>query len=56
VFEFEFVVSDPIGINKIFDNLQIISNNTQPNELEIAVIGDSYMAKRKPIVPTEERV
>lgn len=55
VFEFEFVVSDPIGVNKIFDNLQIISNNTQPSELEVAVIGDSYMNKRELITPTENR-
>lgn len=54
-FEFEFVVSDPIGINKIFDNLQIISNNTQPNELEISIIGDSYMAKRDVIILSNER-
>lgn len=48
-FEFEFVVSDPIGVNKIFDNLQIISNNVQPKELEIEIIGDSYMFKRTEI-------
>lgn len=45
-FEFEFIVSDPIGVNKIFDNLQIISNNVQPTEMEITVIGDSYEFKR----------
>lgn len=45
-FEFEFVVSDPIGVNKIFDNLQIISNNVQPDEMEITVIGDDYEFKR----------
>ena len=45
-FEFEFVVSDPIGVNKIFDNLQIISNNVQPEEMEITVIGDDYEFKR----------
>ena len=45
-FEFEFVVSDPIGVNKIFDNLQIISNNVQPNEMEITIIGDDYEFKR----------
>ena len=48
-FEFEFVVSDPIGVNKVFDNLQIISNNVQPNEMEITVIGDDYVFKRTPI-------
>ena len=45
-FEFEFVVSEPIGVNKIFDNLEIISNNVQPKEMEIVVIGDDYMFKR----------
>lgn len=45
-FEFEFVVSDPIGVNKIFDNLQIISNNVQPQEMEISIIGDDYMFNR----------
>lgn len=45
-FEFEFVVSDPIGVNKIFDNLQIISNNVQPDEMEISIIGDDYEFKR----------
>ena len=46
-FEFEFVVSDPVGVHKVFDNLQIISNNTQPSELEITIIGDSYVFNRK---------
>ena len=45
-FEFEFVVSDPVGVNKVFDNIQIISNNVQPNEMEITVIGDDYEFKR----------
>jgi hypothetical protein len=45
-FEFEFVVSDPVGVNKIFDNLQIISNNVQPDEMEITIIGDDYEFKR----------
>ena len=48
-FEFEFVVSEPLGVNKIFDNLQIISNNVQPQEMEITVIGDDYMFNRKSI-------
>lgn len=42
MFEFEFVVSDPIGIHKIFENLQILSNNVQPEELQFEIIGDSY--------------
>ena len=54
-FEFEFVVSDPIGINKIFENLQIISNNVSPEELQITVIGDDYTFKRDEIAPDYER-
>ena len=45
-FEFEFVVSDPVGVNKVFDNLQIISNNVQPGEMEITIVGDDYVFKR----------
>lgn len=41
-FEFEFVVNTPTGIQKIFDNLVIISNNAEPGSLEISFIGDSY--------------
>ena len=53
-FEFEFVVSDPVGIHKIFDNLQIISNNVQPKELEITIIGDDYMFKRDELSFTDQ--
>lgn len=41
-FEFEFVVNDPVGAHKIFDNLLIISNNVQPDELQFEIIGDAY--------------
>lgn len=41
-FEFEFVVSDPIGAHKIFDNLVIVSNNVQPKEIEYEFTGDVY--------------
>lgn len=54
-FEFEFVVSDPIGVSKIFENLQIISNNVSPEELQITVIGDDYTFKRDEIAPIYER-
>lgn len=54
-FEFEFVVSDPIGVNKIFDNLQIISNNVQPEEMEITVIGDDYEFKRDVVELNDSR-
>lgn len=54
-FEFEFVVSDPVGVQKIFDNLQIISNNVQPNELEITIIGDDYEFKRDLVTLDRQR-
>ena len=41
-FEFEFVVNSPNGFHKIFDNLVIISNNVEPNSMEIELIGDVY--------------
>lgn len=31
-----------MGIQKIFNNLMIVSNNVQPKELEFELIGDSY--------------
>ena len=42
VFEFEFVVSDKIGIHKIYNNLVIISNNAEPDSFEFEVVGDTY--------------
>lgn len=51
-FEFEFVVSDPIGIHKIYENLQIISNNVQPEELTFEFIGDAYMFNKARIYHT----
>ena len=44
-FEFEFVVNNPAGLQKIFDNLSIISNSVEPESLEISLIGDSYILK-----------
>ena len=41
-FEFEFVVNDPAGIHKIFNNLVIISNNVVPSEIEYEIVGDVY--------------
>lgn len=41
-FKFEFVVNNPAGLHKIFDNLVIISNNVEPNSLEFEFIGDVY--------------
>lgn len=44
-FEFEFIVNDKFYMQKMFNNLKIISNKVQPDELEITVIGDSYEFK-----------
>lgn len=41
-FEFEFVVADNPQAHKIFDNLQIISNNAEPESFHYEVVGDSY--------------
>lgn len=41
-FEYEFVVAEDPYMHKIFDNLVILSNNAEPDSLEIEVIGDAY--------------
>ena len=41
-FEFEFVVNEPAGLHKIFNNLVIISNNVAPSEIEYEIVGDVY--------------
>lgn len=41
-FEFEFIVNDNPDIHKVFDNLEIISNNAEPESFHYEVIGDSY--------------
>ena len=41
-FEFEFIVSAPIGLHKIFDNLRILANNVEPDAIEIEITGDVY--------------
>lgn len=41
-FEFEFVVSDTPQAHKIFDNLQIISNNAEPESFHYEITGDCY--------------
>lgn len=42
-FEFEFVVNNPAGVHKIFEDLMIISNNVQPSEIDFEFIGDDYL-------------
>lgn len=49
-FEFEFIVSNPVGLHKIFDNLVIISNNTEPESIEYEIIGDVYDFKESKIL------
>lgn len=44
-FEFEFIVNQPVGLHKIFDNLVILSNNVEPNSLEFEIEGDVYNFK-----------
>ena len=41
-FEFEFVVSAAPQFHKIFDNLEIISNNTEPESFHYEIVGDCY--------------
>ena len=46
-FEYEFVINQPAGFHKIFNNLMIISNNVEPDSLEIEIVGDSYDFKEE---------
>lgn len=46
-FEFEFVVNDPQGVHKIIENLQILSNNVQPEQLTFEIIGDAYQFNKE---------
>lgn len=41
-FEFEFIVNDKIDCHKIFDNLEIISNNAEPESFHYEIIGDCF--------------
>ena len=41
-FEFEFVVADNPQVHKIFDNLQIVSNNVEPESFHYEIVGDCY--------------
>lgn len=41
-FEFEFVVADNPQAHKIFTNLEIISNNAEPESFHYEVVGDCY--------------
>lgn len=41
-FEFEFVVNQPTIVQKIFDNLKIISNKAEPKEFVYEIVGETY--------------
>ena len=41
-FEFEFIVNDKIGQQKIFTNLVIISNKAEPESFHFEIEGDNY--------------
>lgn len=41
-FEFEFVVAENPQVQKIFENLQIISNNVAPESFHYEIVGDGY--------------
>lgn len=55
-FEYEFVVNQPAGFHKIFNNLMIISNNVEPESLEVEIVGDSYDFKEEFIKQTSENI
>lgn len=55
-FEYEFVVNQPAGFHKIFNNLMIISNNVEPESLEVEIIGDSYDFKEEFVKQTDENI
>lgn len=41
-FEFEFIVADEPSVQKIFNNLYIISNKTAPESFHFEVVGEGY--------------
>lgn len=45
-FEFEFVVADNPHSQKIFNNLQIISNSAEPESFHYMITGDGYQFSR----------
>lgn len=53
-FEFEVVVNEPKGLHKIFDNLIIISNNVEPESLEVEITGDVYGFNKEGIFKSDK--
>ena len=41
-FNFEFIVNENSSIQKIFNNLKIISNKAEPYKFEYEVVGEAY--------------
>ena len=41
-FEFEFVVNGALGVQKVFNNLEIISNKAEPKSFDYEVVGEGY--------------
>ena len=54
-FEFEVVISEPKGAHKIFDNLMLISNNAEPDSIEIEITGDAYGFNKDAILNGEDK-
>ncbi len=53
-FEFEFVVNEYTGIQKIFNDISIISNRVKPETLKFEIIGDSYDLNKMGIYKNDE--
>ena len=41
-FNFEFIVNEQPSVQKIFNNLKMVANKTQPNKFEFEVVGEGY--------------
>jgi hypothetical protein len=41
-FNFEFIVNEQSSVQKIFNNLKIISNKTEPCKFEYEIVGEGY--------------
>ena len=46
-FEFEFIVADNPQVHKIFNNLKMIANKTQPESFHFEVVGEVYDFKNE---------
>lgn len=55
-FEFEVVINEPKGAHKLFDNLMIISNNVEPDSLEIEITGDAYTFDKEGIFKYDNKL